>query len=132
MTSTDPVDPLLHEFSLNADNLTRSAINGIRAGLGISGVVAVILGVVLLFWPVKTLSVLAVFLGIYFLIAGIARLGIGIFSRGISGGIRTLNIVLGSLLIFVAVLALKNVTAAAATLSSSRSPSSASGGSSRA
>jgi uncharacterized membrane protein HdeD (DUF308 family) len=116
MTHTDPVDPLLHEFSLNASGLTRSAVNGIRAALGISGAAAVILGVVLLFWPAKTLSVLAVFVGLYFLIAGIARLGIGIFSRGISGGIRTLNIVFGALLVLLAVLALKNVSAAAATL----------------
>lgn len=115
MTHTDP-DPLIHEFSLDAAGLTRSAINGIRTALGISGAAAVILGVVLLFWPEKTLSVVAVFVGIYFLIAGIARLAIGIFSRGISGGIRTLNIVLGALLVFVAILALKNVSAAAATL----------------
>lgn len=116
MTSTHSGDPLLTDFSLNAADLTRSAINGIRIALGISGAAALILGVVLLFWPGKTLSVMAIFLGIYFLIAGIARLAIGIFSRGISGGIRTLNIVFGALLVFVGVLALKNVSAAATTL----------------
>jgi uncharacterized membrane protein HdeD (DUF308 family) len=116
MTSTSSGDPLLHEFSLTADGLARSAVNGIRAALGISGAVAVILGVVLLFWPAKTLSVMAVLLGIYFVIAGIARLAIGIFSRGISGGIRVLSLVFGALLIFVGVLALKNSSAAAATL----------------
>jgi uncharacterized membrane protein HdeD (DUF308 family) len=116
MTSTGSGDPLIHEFSLSADGLTRSAVNGIRTALGISGAAALILGVVLLFWPAKTLSVMAVFLGIYFLIAGIARLAIGIFSRGISGGIRTLNLVFGALLLFVGIVALKNVSAAAATL----------------
>lgn len=116
MSSTDPVDTVLHDFSLDAKNLTRSAINGVRAVLGISGAVAVILGIVLLFWPVKTIAVLAVFLGIYFVVAGVMRLAMGIFSRGIGGGLRTLNILLGVLLVIAGVVALKNVATAAAVL----------------
>ncbi len=96
--------------------MTRTAINAVRTALGVSGAVALILGVVLLFWPEKTLSVLAIFLGIYFLVAGVMRLAIGIFSRGIRGGSRALNIVLGALLIFAGIVALKNVSAAAVTL----------------
>lgn len=116
MSFTDPADAVLHDLNLDARSMTRSAINGIRAALGISGGVAVVLGVVLLFWPEKTLAVLAIFLGIYFLVAGIMRLAIGIFSRGIGGGIRTLNIILGVLLVIAGIVALKNVTAAATTL----------------
>ncbi|GIT81764.1 hypothetical protein LLS1_34330 [Leifsonia sp. LS1] len=116
MSTTDPVDAVLHDFSLDAKNLTRSAINGIRATLGISGAVAVILGVVLLFWPVKTIEVVAIFLGIYFLVAGIMRIGIGIFSTGISGGLRTLSILLGVLLVVAGVVAVKNVSTAATVL----------------
>jgi uncharacterized membrane protein HdeD (DUF308 family) len=116
MTSTNPVDAGFHDFSLDARNLTKSAINGIRVALGISGVAAVILGVVLLIWPVKTLAVFAVFLGIYFVIAGIMRLAIGIFSKGTSGGMRALNIILGVLLVIAGIIALKNVTAAAVTI----------------
>jgi len=116
MSATDPTDPMLHEFSLDARHMTRSAINAIRTALGISGAVGLILGIVLLFWPEKTIAVLAIFLGIYFLVAGVLRLGVGIFSRGMSGGSRALNIILGVLLIFVGVLALKNVTTAAVTL----------------
>jgi uncharacterized membrane protein HdeD (DUF308 family) len=116
MSFTDPADAVLHDLHLDARSMTRSAINGVRAALGISGAVAVVLGVVLLFWPEKTLAVLAIFLGIYFLVAGIMRLGIGIFSRGIGGGVRTLNIILGVLLVIAGVVALKNVTAAATTL----------------
>ncbi|MET3567955.1 MULTISPECIES: DUF308 domain-containing protein [Microbacteriaceae] len=116
MSATDPTDPMLHEFSLDARNMTRGAINAIRTALGVSGAVALILGIVLLFWPEKTLSVLAIFLGIYFLVAGIMRLGIGIFSRGMRGGSRALNIILGVLLIFAGIVALKNVSAAAVTL----------------
>src|SRR5690242_2531917 len=116
MTFTDPADAVLHDLQLDARSMTRSAINGIRAALGISGGVAVVLGIVLLFWPEKTLAVLAIFLGIYFLVAGIMRIGIGVFSRGIGGGIRTLNIILGVLLVIAGIVALKNVTAAATTL----------------
>ncbi|MFF1878919.1 HdeD family acid-resistance protein [Leifsonia sp. NPDC058230] len=116
MTSSDPIDAVLNDFSLDAKNLTRSAINGVRAALGISGAVAVILGIVLIVWPVKTLAVLAIFLGIYFVVAGVMRLALGIFSKGISGGMRTLNIVLGVLLVIAGIVALKNVTAAATTL----------------
>ncbi|MEN2737784.1 DUF308 domain-containing protein [Microbacterium sp. X-17] len=116
MSSTDPLDSAVRDLSLDASEMTRSAINAIRAVMGVSGAVAVILGVVLLFWPAKTIAVLAVFLGIYFLIAGIMRLGMGIFARGIGGGIRTLNIILGVLLVFLAVVTLKNVSTAATVL----------------
>lgn len=116
MSSTDPFQSAVRDLSLDASEMTRSAINGIRAALGVSGAVAVILGVVMLFWPAKTIAVLAVFLGIYFVIAGIMRLGIGIFSRGIGGGIRTLNIILGILLVFAGIVALKNVATAATVL----------------
>ena len=116
MSVNDPTDPTMHEFSLDARHMTRSAINAVRTALGISGAVGLILGIVLLFWPEKTIAVLAVFLGIYFLVAGILRLGVGIFSRGMGGGSRALNIILGVLLIFVGILALKNISTAAVTL----------------
>lgn len=116
MTSPGSTSAPFQEFALNAADLTRGAINGVRAALGISGAVSLILGVVLLFWPVKTLAVVAVFLGIYFVIAGIMRLAIGIFSKGISGGIRAMHIVLGVLLVLAGIVALKNVTIAATTL----------------
>jgi uncharacterized membrane protein HdeD (DUF308 family) len=116
MSSTDPLRSAVHDLSLDASGMTRSAINGIRAVIGISGAVAVVLGIVLLFWPAKTIEVLAVFLGIYFLIAGIMRIGMGIFSRGIGGGIRTLSIILGVLLVIAGVVALKNVSTAATVL----------------
>jgi uncharacterized membrane protein HdeD (DUF308 family) len=115
MSSTDPLG-VVHEFSLDATDLSRSAINSIRAVLGVSGAVAIILGVVLLFWPEKTLAVFAIFLGIYFLVAGIMRLGVGIFARGIGGGIRTLNIILGVLMVIAGIISLKNVAEAATVL----------------
>lgn len=116
MTTTDPLENVVHDFALHAKNLSKSAINGIRLAFGIGGIVALILGIILLVWPAKTLGVVAIFLGIYFLVAGVIRLAMGIFSKGISGGMRTLDILLGVLLIVAGVIALKNVAATTAAL----------------
>jgi uncharacterized membrane protein HdeD (DUF308 family) len=115
MTSPTP-DDLIHDFTLNASQLSKSAINGIRAAFGIGGIVAIILGIILLVWPGHTLVAVAVIFGIYFIVAGIVRLAIGIFSRGITGGLRTLNILFGVLLLIAGIIALKNVTIAAVAL----------------
>jgi len=103
-------------FAIDAKKLTASAINGIRAAFGVGGVVALILGILLLVWPGKTITIAAVLLGIYFLISGIVRLALGIFSRGISGGMRTLDILLGLLLVGAGVIALRNSASTAAAL----------------
>lgn len=42
------------------------------------------------------------------MIAGIAYLGLGIFSRGISGGVRALDIILGILFVFGGIAALSS------------------------
>jgi uncharacterized membrane protein HdeD (DUF308 family) len=95
-------------FSLDASGLTKSAINTVRATLGISGAVALIFGVLITFWPKGSAVALAFLLGIYFIVAGLAYLGLGIFSRGISGGTRALDIVLGLLFLVGGVLTLAN------------------------
>lgn len=116
MTPTDSAERARGDFAIDATNLAKSAINGIRVAFGIGGVVALILGIVLLVWPEKSLGAVAIILGIYFLISGVVRLALGIFSKGISGGMRTLDILLGVLLIIAGIIVLKNVTASAAAL----------------
>ncbi|MFF9565668.1 HdeD family acid-resistance protein [Leifsonia sp. NPDC014704] len=116
MTSANPINAVIHDFALDARNLTRSAINGIRAAIGVSGLLALVLGIVLLVQPIKTLAALAVILGIYFVIAGAIRLGMGVFSKGISAGIRALNVILGVLLVVAGIVIFRNSVAAAATL----------------
>jgi uncharacterized membrane protein HdeD (DUF308 family) len=116
MSLPDPVEEAFNELSMNAKNLTRQAVNGIRVAFGIAGVVAIILGILLLVWPAKTIGVVAVFAGIYFIVVGIVRLAVGIFSRGISGGLRTLDIILGILLVIAGIIALRNIAVAAAAL----------------
>lgn len=115
MSIPDSNSEIIDHFAVDAKKLTASAINGIRVAFGVGGAAALILGIVLLFVPRETLQVAAILLGIYFLIAGIVRLALGIFSRGITGGMRTLDILLGLLLIIAGIIALRNsaVTGAA-------------------
>ena len=95
MSTTDPFDRAFREFTLDASDMSRAAINSMRAVLGVSGAVAVILGVVLLFWPAKTIAVFAIFLGIYFVVAGIMRLGVGIFSMNLRSNLRPFVVEVG-------------------------------------
>jgi Uncharacterized conserved protein len=114
--STSERDNIADHFTIDAKQLTASAISGIRAAFGVGGAVALILGIMLLVWPGKTFAVAAVLLGIYFLIAGIVRLALGVFSRGIGGGMRTLDILLGLLLIIAGIIALRNAAVTGAAL----------------
>lgn len=103
-------------FSLDGKDLTKSAINGVRIALGVSGAAALIIGLLITFWPKGAAAGIAVLLGIYLLIAGIAYLGIGIFSRGIGGWARVLDIILGIVFIVAAVLAFTNISGTAQVL----------------
>lgn len=98
-------------FALDPHSLTEKAVNGLRMAFGISGAVALILGIVLLFWPTKTLAVVAVFLGINFLITGAVKVATGIFSHSLSGGLRILDILLGLFIMVAGIIALRNSAA---------------------
>lgn len=100
-------------FSFDSAELTKSAVNTIRVALGVTGVLALIAGIFITFWPKNSAIVLTVMLGIYFLIAGLAYVGLGIFSRGITGGARALDIILGVLFVIGGILMLANPTESA-------------------
>jgi len=103
-------------ISLNGQDMTRSAINAVRVALGVSGAVALIIGIIIVFWPKTAAAGLVVLLAITLLISGISYLGIGIFARGISGGSRTLDIIFGILLIIAAIVAFANLSGTTAFL----------------
>ena len=103
-------------FSLDSANLSKSAINTVRTTLGVSGAVALIVGILITFWPKDAAVVITVILAIYFIIAGLAYLGLGIFSKGLSGGARALDIILGLLFLIGGVIALFNLQATVAVL----------------
>jgi len=103
-------------YSIDSADLSKSAINTVRTTLGISGAVALIVGILITFWPKDSAFVITWILGLYFIIAGIAYLGLGIFSRGITGGARAIDIVLGILFVIGGGIALANVQQTAAAL----------------
>ena len=100
-------------YSLDSAELSKAAINTVRTTLGISGAVALIVGILITFWPKDSAFVITWILGLYFIIAGIAYLGLGIFSKGISGGAMAVDIVLGVLFVIGGAIALANVQATA-------------------
>ncbi len=100
-------------FSFDSGDLTKSAVNTIRVTLGLTGVLALIAGIFITFWPKNAAVFLTVLLGIYFVVAGLAYVGLGIFSKGISGGARALDIILGVLFVIGGVLMLSNPTESA-------------------
>ena len=93
MTNVDESRPgLLH-------HLWKSAL--------VSGLLAVALGVLILFWPGKSIIVAAVFLGIYLVVSGVAQV-IFAFSLPVSAASRILLFVSGAASLVLAVLAFRH------------------------
>jgi uncharacterized membrane protein HdeD (DUF308 family) len=111
-STTYQVDTL----GFDPDELSKNGLNAIRTAVGILGVLGVVLGLALVVWPGKSLVVLAAIVGAYFVLAGVVRIALGIFSREVSGGFRVLNLLFGILLVLGGVIALRNLTASAAVL----------------
>ena len=88
------IDP----FCFDEFGMIDRGVKAIRFLYGVTGAVGLIGGAALLIWPVKTLVVLAVILGAYFIIASVVRIGVAV----------------GTL--FCGIIMLKNQTASAAAL----------------
>jgi uncharacterized membrane protein HdeD (DUF308 family) len=73
----------------------------------ISGLLAVVLGVLILVWPGKSLIVASVLFGIYLLVSGVAQV-IFAFSLHVSAGSRILLFVSGAASLILAVLAFRH------------------------
>lgn len=91
----------------------KSLVKSIRVFLAVSGVIALIAGIVMLVWPVKTAFVLTGIIAAYLIVAGIVYVGLGIFSAGKSGWARIGHIALGLLYIVAGVIAFTNIQSAA-------------------
>lgn len=87
----------------------KSVVAAIRTGLVIGAIITAAVAAVIFAWPNITLGIIAVVFGIYVLIRGIIRLASGIFAPGLTGGGRTLSIVLGVLLIAAAIFMMRNL-----------------------
>lgn len=94
----------------------KSLFKSIRITLAISGVIALVAGIVLLVWPLKTAVLVTGIIAAYLVIAGVVYVGLGIFSGKRRGWARIGHLVLGLLYIAAGVIAFVNLPAATATL----------------
>ncbi|WP_203579374.1 HdeD family acid-resistance protein [Microbacterium hibisci] len=92
-----------------ASEAEKSAVNGIRTALGVGGVLAVIVGILILVWPAKSAAVVTAIIAIYAIAAGLVYAGLGIFSKTKGGWARVGHIALGILFIIAGVVALFNL-----------------------
>lgn len=95
---------------------TKSFFKSIRVALAVSGVLALLAGIALLAWPVKSAVIVTAIFASYLIVAGVVYIGLGIFSRAKGGWSRVGHIVLGLLYIVAGVIAFFNLNVAAATL----------------
>lgn len=106
----------VNAFKLIEEMLPQRAKNAVRGLYGIVGAAAVILGLALLIWPGKTLTVFAVAFGIYFVVSGVIRIVSALVTIGLPGGWRVLDVLVGILLAFGGVVMLKNAALSGASL----------------
>ncbi|MFK3679179.1 HdeD family acid-resistance protein [Microbacterium sp. NPDC090218] len=94
----------------------KSLFKSIRISLAVAGVLALVAGIVLLVWPVKSAVIVTAIFASYLVIAGLVYIGLGIFSSAKGGWARVGHIVLGLLYVAAGVIAFFNLNVAAATL----------------
>jgi len=86
----------------------QSFFKSIRVALAVSGAVALIAGIILLVWPVKSAIALTIIIAIYLVIGGLVYVGLGIFSGKKGGWARVGHIVLGLLYIVAGIIGFVN------------------------
>ncbi|MGW9021565.1 HdeD family acid-resistance protein [Leucobacter chromiiresistens] len=94
--------------------------DGLRTALGIGGLIAIVLGLLIVFFPAAsgavTMQIVAALAAAYALVVGVVYLGTAVFARTIRGWARTGRVVLGLLYIIGGVVMLVNLGATAAIL----------------
>ncbi|WP_166785727.1 MULTISPECIES: DUF308 domain-containing protein [Cryobacterium] len=96
------------DLSMNSRVLSDGEITVVRLGIAGTGLLALVVGILILVWPDTTVAILGVLFGLYFLISGIVHVARGLLLHGASGGSRVLNILLGVLLIVGGIVAIRN------------------------
>ncbi len=104
------------ETTPDTAEIDASVTSGIRTVLGASGVVSLVVGILILVFPLKTAVVLAGFIAVYAALAGVVNLAVGVFSRALGAWPRIGYSILGIIFLAAAVFALANLRATAASL----------------
>ena len=95
-----------------AASRVEQALNKYRVAFGIAGLGAVVVGLLVLLWPSAVMSVIAIIIGAYAIIAGVVFLGIGVFGKDQSTASQVGRILLGMVLLAIGILAFVYVDAA--------------------
>ena len=103
-------------FTLDVRDLGKKVTNRVRAGLAVSGIAALLMGVLITFWPGDSWTVLTLLLGIYWVIAGVSYFFVGILTKGIDGWSRFLDILMGVLFVIGGIAVMVNPIASELTL----------------
>jgi uncharacterized membrane protein HdeD (DUF308 family) len=104
------------ELTLDAKSLGAAAIRFVRITFGVTGIIAVVLGILLLVIPGRTLQVAAILLGIYFIIAGAMRIGLAAFGQLSRSHHRVLGVLFGALMLIAGIIILRDSAQAVGTL----------------
>ncbi len=95
-------------FALDSNSLANSAVSAVRTTLGLLGVAAIVIGALILFAPARTAVAIAWLLGIYWIVAGVGYVAVGIFAKGVKAGTRVLDIILGVLMVIAGIIVVAN------------------------
>lgn len=107
-------------MSASEQKLQHRAFDGLRTALGVGGLVAVVLGALILFFPVKSgavaMQIVAAVMAAYALVAGVVYIGSAIFGRSLGGWGRIGHVVLGLLYVAGGIIMMVNLGSTAAIL----------------
>lgn len=96
----------------------RRALDAVRTMLGLGGLVALVVGILILVNPVKSgaimMQIVAVVVALYMVGSGAVYLGSAVFSKSMKGGPRAGYALLGLLYVVAGVILFANLTATAA------------------
>lgn len=98
------------------DHIVQEAAGTLRVLLGVGGLIAAVIGVLILAWPEKSGMFIAAVLAVYAIIAGVVYLAVGIFGRAVTRWFRAGHLALGLLYGIAGVIVLTNLQASTALL----------------
>jgi uncharacterized membrane protein HdeD (DUF308 family) len=95
-------------MATSTDNQLASLFRQTRTAWAVRAVAALVIGILVLVWPQSTVSILAVLLGIYFVILGIVRVVQGFVDKELNGGGRAANFIIGALVLVAGIIVIRN------------------------
>lgn len=106
--------------TITEDKTTQHAGDGLRIAFGVGGLIAFVLGLLVLFAPAPSAKVAAgtaaALLAIYAIVTGVVYVGTAIFSKTLGGWARTGHVLLGLLYVVGGIIMMSNLLATGALL----------------